>query len=242
MTINFSFFQINVTSGLSPILIDCESATAFDCRIGISVSVKGGLLRLRNKRGIMVQTIRRPEEILAYRSLPQILVPKAKELWTAGPGDSSLTALKTMADENVALIVVLDQGRLVGVVSRGGHLDMTALGGLQVDGQGHLANWMIPGKMVAGMGGAMDLVTGAKRVIIAMQHAAKGKSKIVKKCNLPLTSVRAVDLVVTDMAVIGFPEGRATLMETAPGVSVAEVMAVTEAELSIPDHVPQMKI
>jgi len=125
---------------------------------------------------------------------------------------------------------------------RGGHVDLTVLGGLQVDAAGHLANWMIPGKMVPGMGGAMDLVTGAKRVIVAMQHAAKGKSKIVRKCGLPLTSVRQVDLVVTDMAVMGFDHGRITLLETAPGVSVAEVMAVTEAELSIPDHVPQMKI
>lgn len=125
---------------------------------------------------------------------------------------------------------------------RGGHVDMTVLGGLQVDGGGQLANWTIPRKMVPGMGGAMDLVTGARRVIVAMQHAAKGKSKIVKKCNLPLTSVRAVDLVVTDMAVIGFPGGRATLMETAPGVSVADVIANTEAELVVPAKVPEMAI
>jgi acetate CoA/acetoacetate CoA-transferase beta subunit len=125
---------------------------------------------------------------------------------------------------------------------RGGHVNVTVLGGLQVDAQGHLANWMIPGKMVPGMGGAMDLVTGAKRVIVAMQHAAKGKSKIVQKCSLPLTSARPVDLVVTDLAVIGLADGRMTLMETAPGVGVAEVMAVTDAELSIPDKVPEMKI
>jgi acetate CoA/acetoacetate CoA-transferase beta subunit len=125
---------------------------------------------------------------------------------------------------------------------RGGHVDITVLGGLQVDAEGHLANWMIPGKMVPGMGGAMDLVTGAKRVIVAMQHAVKGKSKIVKKCALPLTSVRPVDLVVTDMAVLGFDGGRIVLIETAPGVSVAEVLAVTEAKLAIPDKVPEMKI
>lgn len=127
---------------------------------------------------------------------------------------------------------------------RGGHLDITVLGGLQVDENGLLANWMIPGKMIPGMGGAMDLVTGAKRVIVAMQHTAKGKSKIVKQCSLPLTSERPVDMVVTELAVISFAfeAGRATLMETAPGVSVQDVLAATEARLFVPDQVPQMKI
>jgi len=125
---------------------------------------------------------------------------------------------------------------------RGGHLDLTVLGGLQVDQAGHLANWTIPKKMVPGMGGAMDLVSGAKRVIVAMQHTAKGKSKIVKKCTLPITSTRRVDLVVTELAVIAFPEGRATLLETGPGVSVPQVVAATEAELVIPDHVAEIHV
>jgi len=125
---------------------------------------------------------------------------------------------------------------------RGGHLDLTILGGLQVDQHGRLANWMIPNKMIPGMGGAMDLVTGAKRVIVAMLHTAKGTSKIVKRLSLPITSIRPIDMVVTELAVIAFEAGSATLIETAPSTSVAQVVAATEAPLLAANHVPTMPI
>jgi len=125
---------------------------------------------------------------------------------------------------------------------RGGHVDVTVLGGLQVDARGLLANWTIPGKMVPGMGGAMDLVTGAKRVIIAMQHTAKGKPKLVNECTLPLTSSRPIDLLVTEMAVIAFPDGRATLLETGPGVSVDQVVAASQAKLALTSTISEMRL
>jgi acetate CoA/acetoacetate CoA-transferase beta subunit len=125
---------------------------------------------------------------------------------------------------------------------RGGHLDMTVLGGLQVDARGHLANWLVPGKMVAGMGGAMDLVAGAKRVVIAMQHAAKGVAKIVPALTLPPTAARPVSLVVTDLAVIEPTSEGLVLRERAPGVGVEEILALTTAPLILPDTVPEMRL
>lgn len=137
--------------------------------------------------------------------------------------------------------VAFDSAFSFGMI-RGGHLDMTVLGGLQLDEQGRLANWIIPGKMIPGMGGAMDLVVGAKRVVVAMIHTMKGKPKIVKKLGLPITSNRRVDLIVTDMAVIEPTDNGLVLKEVAPGVKVQEVISATEAALIVDGMVPEMDI
>jgi acetate CoA/acetoacetate CoA-transferase beta subunit len=125
-------------------------------------------------------------------------------------------------------------------IIRGGHIDATVLGALQVDQHGNLANWMIPGKLVPGMGGAMDLVCGAKKVVIAMEHTAKGKPKILKECTLPLTAKGEVDVIVTEMCVINVTDAGLVLSEINPEYTLEQVIEATEAELIISDNLKPM--
>jgi 3-oxoacid CoA-transferase subunit B len=125
---------------------------------------------------------------------------------------------------------------------RGKHVQLTVLGAMEVAQNGDIANWKIPGKMVKGMGGAMDLVASAENIIVAMMHTnTKGESKLLKKCSLPLTGVGCVTRVVTDLAVLAIKDNKFHLIERAPGVSVEEIQKATEGDLVVPDVVPEMK-
>ncbi|WNK20652.1 CoA transferase subunit B [Halomonas piscis] len=126
---------------------------------------------------------------------------------------------------------------------RGGHVDLTVLGAFEVDINGNIASWMIPGKLVKGMGGAMDLVAGAENIIVTMTHASKkGDSKLLSKCTLPLTGAGCIKRVLTDLAYLEIENGAFVLKERAPGVSVEEIIEKTEGKLLIPDSVPEMAI
>lgn len=127
---------------------------------------------------------------------------------------------------------------------RGGHIDLCILGAMQISQEGDLANWMIPGKMVKGMGGAMDLVAGVKRVVVVMEHTAKGAAKLVKQCNLPLTGKAVIDMVITELCVLEMDAGkrRFVLKEVAPGVSVDDVKRQTEAEIIVPANVKTISL
>ena len=127
-------------------------------------------------------------------------------------------------------------------IIRGGHVDLTVLGSLQVDEQGNIANWIIPGKMVPGMGGAMDLLVGAKKVIVAMSHTNKGKPKILKSCTLPLTAKGEVDMIFTEMGVMEITSQGIKLIEINPQYTIDEVKQATEAELIIPDDLKIMDL
>lgn len=127
---------------------------------------------------------------------------------------------------------------------RGGHVDLTVLGAFEVDQFGSIASWMVPGKLVKGMGGAMDLVAGAKNIIVAMNHAnpKTNESKILKKCSLPLTGVNCITKIVTDLAVLEIKNNQFHLLERAPGVSVETIKQLTQGDLVIPSHVPEIKV
>jgi acetate CoA/acetoacetate CoA-transferase beta subunit len=161
----------------------------------------------------------------------------------AGPGEEDVDVVNAGA-QYVTIKpggMFFDSATSFGII-RGGHVDATVLGALEVDEKGNLANWIIPGKMVPGMGGAMDLVVGAKKVIVAMTHTQKGKPKILKECTLPYTAIGVVDMIITEMGVMTVDGSGITLTELHPDYSVEDVKAATEAELKVSENLIPMDV
>lgn len=162
-----------------------------------------------------------------------------------GPAATEETYDESIANAGGAYVTIntggafFDSALSFGII-RGGHVDLTVLGALQVDEKGNVANYMIPGKMVPGMGGAMDLISGAKKVIVAMEHTNKGAFKILKECNLPLTAKNQVDMIITEMAVMKITEAGIEVIELNPEYTLAEVQAATEAKLIAPKSITAM--
>ena len=175
--------------------------------------------------------------------------PEEMERWEAGNGGEDgdwVRGHRDLSNASCEFITLIPGGccfdsSVSFAMARGGHLDATVLGGLEVDAEGNLANWMIPGKRLAGMGGAMDLVNGARKVIVAMEHCTKeGQPKILKKCTLPLTAVRCVSTVVTELCVLERRDGRLVVTAMAPGLTREELRAKTEAPLAFAETVCEM--
>lgn len=166
---------------------------------------------------------------------------------THGDGDGDwITGHRDLCNAGDGLITLLPgaccfDSCMAFAIDRGGHLDATVLGGLQVDQEGNLANWVVPGQSVKGMGGAMDIVCGAKRVIIAMEHVTKtGEAKFVKKCTMPLTALACVDTLVTDLCMVDFTGGQPVVWAMAPGLTKEDLLRVTEAEISFAEEIQVM--
>lgn len=193
--------------------------------VNLGIGIPTGVTRYVQAEGVLFQT----ENGLIGTGAPMPEGMEDAHLVDAGGGFVSAVPGAASIDSAMSFALI-----------RGGHLDMTVLGGMQVDEKGQLANWMIPGHKVAGMGGAMDLVSGARRVIVAMKHTAGGQAKIVRQCSLPLTSLRRVNLIVTDLAVIEPTDQGLVLKERAPGVSIDAIVQATEATLIVGNTVPEM--